>query len=255
MLWSLLSALLFFSSAEAKIVTKTIEYKSGDTVLEGYLAYDSRKKKAPGVMIVHDWTGVGPYVKKRAEQVAALGYVAFAADIYGKGVRPQPPESGKVAGSFKGNRPLFRERLVAGWNELKKQSMVDASNMAAMGYCFGGTGALELARAGEDAKGVISFHGGLDSPTPADAKNIKGSVLVLHGAEDPLVPEKEVKAFEEEMRAGKVDWQLVKFSNAVHSFTHPEAGNDPSKGAAYHEPSDKRSWAMMQDFLKERLGK
>jgi dienelactone hydrolase len=252
---SLLSVLFLLVPAEAKIVTKTIEYKSGDTVLEGYLAYDSSKKKAPGVMIVHDWTGVGPYVKKRAEQVAALGYVAFAADIYGKGVRPQPPESGKVAGSYKGNRPLFRERLIAGWNELKKQKMVDSTNMAAMGYCFGGTGALELARAGEDAKGVISFHGGLDSPKPEDAKNIKGSVLVLHGAEDPYVPEKEVKGFEEEMRAAKVDWQLVKFSDAVHSFTHPEAGSDPTKGAAYHEPSDKRSWSMMQAFLKERLGK
>jgi dienelactone hydrolase len=255
MILSVFTALLFAGFSEAKIITKTIEYKSGDTVLEGYLAYDSAKKNAPGVMIVHDWTGVGPYVKKRAEQIAALGYVAFAADIYGKGVRPQPPESGKVAGSYKGNRPLFRERLIAGWEELKKQKMVNSGNMAAVGYCFGGTGALELARAGQDAKAVVSFHGGLDSPTPSDAKNVKGSVLVLHGADDPYVPEKEVKAFEDEMRAAGVDWQLVKFSKAVHSFTHADAGNDSSKGAAYHEPSDKRSWIMMQSFLKEKLGK
>lgn len=246
---------LFCVNAEAKVVTEVIEYKDGDTTLEGFLAYDNAKKgKRPGVLVVHEWTGLGPYVKKRAEQLAALGYVAFAADIYGKGVRPGVSEAGKVAGLYKGDRALFRRRMLAGLAELKKQSRVDGSRTAAIGYCFGGTGVLELARAGADTKGVVSFHGGVDTPTPADAKNIKASVLVLHGAEDPYVPEADLKKFEDEMRGGRVNWQLVKYSGAVHAFTNPEAGSDPSKGAAYNHQADLRSWEAMRAFLKETLG-
>lgn len=247
--------LSFTLTAEAKMIAKTVEYRDKDAVLEGYLAYDDQIKGAPGVLVVHNWLGVGPSVKRRADQLAALGYVAFAADIYGKGVRPSPAEAGKVAGKYKGDRALFRERLLAGLSELKKQKGVDAKRLAAIGYCFGGTGALELARAGADIKAVVSFHGGLDSPTPADAKNIKASVLVLHGADDPNVPESQVKAFEEEMRNAGVDWQLVKYAKAVHAFTEVEAGHDPSKGAAYNALADKRSWRAMMDFFAETLGK
>lgn len=245
----------FFSVAEAKIVTKTVDYKDGDTALEGFLAYDDKANASPAVMLVHNWLGVGPGLKKKAEEIAALGYVAFAADIYGKGVRPSPADAGKIAGSYKGDRALFRRRLRAGFEELRKQKMVNAKRVSAIGYCFGGTGVLELARSGADVRSVVSFHGGLDSPSPADAKNIKGAVLVLHGADDPHVPDSQVQQFEGEMRAAGVDWQLVKYAKAVHAFTEPEAGSDPSKGAAYNALADKRSWVAMKDFLAETLRK
>jgi dienelactone hydrolase len=249
-------SLSFALPAVAKIKTEVVEYKQGDTILEGYLAYDPAKvkKSAPGVLVVHEWTGVGPYVQKRAELLAEMGYVAFAADIYGKGVRPANPDAaGKEAGKYKGDRKLMRERVLAGLNVLKARKEVNPRKTAAIGYCFGGTTVLELARAGADVKGVVSFHGGLDSPNPADGKNIKAKVLVLHGADDPYVPAKDIAAFEDELREGGVDWQLVKYAKAVHSFTNPGAGNDPSKGAAYNADADRRSWEAMKVFFKEIL--
>lgn len=244
---------LISTLAQAKIVSHTVEYKEGTTTLEGFVAYDdAAKDKKPGIVVVHDWLGLGNYTKKRAEQLAGLGYVAFAADIYGKGVRPNnPKDAGETAGKFKGNRQLLRARVTAALEELKKQKQVDTTKLAAIGYCFGGTTVLELARAGANIKGVVTFHGGLETPTPQEAKNIKGKVLVLHGADDPFVNEAEVKAFETEMRTAGVDWELVKYSKAVHSFTNPEAGNDPSKGAAYNALADKRSWEAMKSFFQE----
>ena len=239
----------------AEVRTETVEYRDGDTVLEGFLAFDAKSAaKRPGVMIVHNWMGVGPHVKKTAEKLAAMGYTVLAADIYGKGAQPKDQKgASEIAGKFKNDRPLLRRRAQAGLDFLAKHKTVDAKRLAATGYCFGGTTVLELARAGAPVKGVVSFHGGLDTPTPKDAKNIKGKVLALHGADDPYVPPAQVTAFEDEMRAGKVDWELVKYANAVHAFTEPEAGNDNSKGAAYNAQADKRSWEAMKDFLQEIL--
>lgn len=254
----LLTGLFFLTaSAQAKVITKTVEYKDQGTILQGYLAYDDAiKGSRPGILVVHEWTGLGSFVKQRAEKLAKLGYVAFAADIYGKGVRPaSPEEAGKVAGSYKKNRPLLRERALAGLSALKQQPFVDAKRLGAIGYCFGGTTALELGRAGADVAAIVSFHGGLDNPNPADAKNIKGKVLVLHGADDPNVPDSQVGAFESEMRNAKVDWQLVKYSGAVHAFTNPEAGSDNSKGVAYNALADRRSWQAMRDFFQEVFGR
>jgi dienelactone hydrolase len=248
------AAVLFTAAnAAAQVKTRVVEYKHGDITLEGFLAWDSKgAAKKPGVVVVHDWMGVGPNVKKRAEQLAALGYVAFAADIYGKGVRPADGKAAaELAGKLKADRALLRARAQAALDELRKQPNVDGAKIAAIGYCFGGTTALELARSGADLLGVVSFHGGLDTPNPADAKNIKAKILALHGADDPFVPEPQVKGFEDEMRAAKVDWQLVKYSGAVHAFTVPEAGSDNSKGAAYNEKADKRSWIAMKDFFDE----
>jgi len=244
---------LALQTAFAAIKTETIEYKEGDTTLEGFLAYDdSIVSKRPGILIVHQWKGLGDYEKKRAEMLAKLGYVAFAADIYGKGVRPATmQEAGAMAGKYKNDRPLLRKRVRAGLDQLRKAKNVDFSHVAAMGYCFGGTTVLELARSGADVRGVVSFHGGLSTPTPDDAKNIKAKVLALHGADDPNVPPPEVQAFEEEMRKAKVDWQLVSYGGAVHSFTDWNAGNDNSRGAAYNEKADKRSWEAMKSFFSE----
>ncbi|MFO0585383.1 MAG: dienelactone hydrolase family protein [Anaeromyxobacter sp.] len=242
--------------ARAEVKTQLVEYKQGDTVLEGILAWDTNGPKTrPGIVVVHDWMGVGPYVKMRAEQLAALGYVAFAADIYGKGVRPKDgKEAGALAGQYRsGDRALLRARVAAALDTLKKQPGVDAAKLAAIGYCFGGSTVLELARMGGDVKGVVSFHGGLGTEHP-DASKVKAKVLVLHGADDPFVPAAEVAAFEDEMRKANVDWQLVKYSGAVHAFTQPGAGNDNSKGAAYNEKADKRSFQAMKDFFAELFG-
>jgi dienelactone hydrolase len=246
-----------FGMVQAEVVTRTVEYNEGSTVLEGYLAYDNALQgKRPGVLVVHEWTGLGDYVKGRAEQLAKLGYVAFAVDIYGKGIRPKNnDEAGAQATIYRKDRPLMRRRITAGLDYLKKNDLVDVSRIAAIGYCFGGGVVLELARSGADIAGVVTFHGSLDTPTPEDAKNIKCKVLVLHGADDPFVTPEQVSAFEKEMRDAKVDWQLMKFSGAVHSFSNPASGNDPSKGAAYSPSADRRSWQAMKDFFAEIFAK
>ena len=250
-------SLSFLQLAKAEIKLETVEYKDGDTICEGAVAFDdANKTPRPGVLLVHDWMGAGDYAKSRAKQVAALGYVCFVADIYGKGVRPaNPGEASAQAGKYKADRPLLRQRVNAALAELKKNSLVEKTKTSAMGYCFGGTTVLELARSGADVGGVVSFHGGLDSPAPADGKNIKGKVLVLHGADDPYVKAPDLTAFLDEMHSAKVDWQMVFYGDAVHSFMRPDAGTDKSKGAAYHEAADNRSWEAMKEFYAEIFAK
>jgi len=251
---SLLAVLSSFGPLSAAIVEKPLEYNSGDVVCEGWQAYDDAVTgKRPGVMIVHQWTGISDHEKEAARKLAALGYNVLVADIYGKGIRPQPPAAGKEAGKYKGNRTLLRARANAALDVLASDARTDNSKLAATGYCFGGTTVIELARSGAKVKGVVSFHGGLDSPTPADGKNIQAKVLALHGADDPFVAAKDIAAFEAEMKASSVDYKLVKYPGAVHSFTHKAAGNDNSKGAAYNADADKASWAEMELFLKATL--
>ena len=251
---ALLSVMAVFA-AKSEIVSKPVEYKQGDTVLEGWSVYDDAiLGKRPAVLVVHQWKGLGDYEKKRAEMLARLGYNVFAVDIYGKGVRPQTPQAaGAEATKYKNDRALLRARVRAGLDVLAGHELTDPKRIAAIGYCFGGTAVLELARSGADIAGVVSFHGGLSSPTPSDAKNIKAKVLALHGADDPNVPPQEVAAFEDEMRQGGVDWQLVAYGGAVHAFTDWDAGNDNSKGAAYNERADRRSWEAMKQFFAEIL--
>ena len=239
-------------SAPAKLVTRTIEYQQGGTTLAGYLAYDdSFSGKRPGVLVVHQWLGLTDYEQNRAVMLAHLGYVAFCADIYGKGIRPQSlKEAGAEATNYKTDRALLRLRVNAGLDELKKCELVDPARVAAIGYCFGGTAVIELARSGAALNGIVSFHGGLDSPTPADGKNIKCKVLVCHGGDDPFVPAKDLAAFEDEMRAANVDWRLIKYGDAVHSFTQPMANDNPP-GAKYNARADQRSWQDMKSFFAE----
>jgi dienelactone hydrolase len=244
---------LVAGSAAAAVRTAEVEYRHGNVVLQGFLAYDDALEgRRPGVLIVHQWMGVTDYERMRAEQLAALGYVAFTVDVYGKGVRPtDTAEAGKLAGRYKGDRQLLRERVAAGLAALRSDERVDPDRIAAIGYCFGGTAVLELARSGADVAGVVSFHGGLDSPKPEDGRRIKTKVLVLHGADDPFVPDADLAAFQKELRDAKVDWQMVYYSGAVHAFTQPQAGDDPSRGAAYHERADRRSWQAMRTFFEE----
>jgi dienelactone hydrolase len=219
--------------------------------LKGYLAYDDAiKGKRPGVLVVHCFRGLRDFVKGRAEELAKLGHIAFAIDMYGM-IPKDDEEAFATAGIYKNNRPLMRSRANAGLEVLKRHELTDAKRIAAIGYCFGGSVVLELARSGADLVGVVGFHAILNTPNPDDAKNIKGKVLALHGANDPVVPIDEVLAFQDEMRKAKVDWQMVFYGGAVHSFTMPEAGNDPSQRAAYDEKADKRSWEAMKSFFGE----
>ncbi len=240
----------------AQVQTKAVEYRQGDVELRGYLSFDpSIQEKRPGVLVLPDWMGVSEYSKMRAYQLAQLGYVALAADIYGANVHPaNSQEASAEASKYYKDRQLYRARVRAGLDELARVSQVDTSRLAVIGYCFGGAGALELARSGAPVKAVVTFHGSLSTPTPQDAKNIKGKVLVLHGADDPFVKQEDVTAFMDEMRKGGVDWQLIQYGGAVHGFTMPGAGNDNSKGMAYNERADKRSWQAMKDFFAEVLG-
>ncbi len=248
-----LSAVMAAMSAEADVVSSVVEYRQGNTVLQGLSVFDTAfKGRRPGVLVVHQWMGVGDYEKKRAEMLARLGYNVLAADIYGKGIRPSNAKEARAqAGIYTSNRALMRERARAGLELLAQHEFTDPRHIAAIGYCFGGTTVLELARSGAAIAGVVSFHGGLTTPNPDDAKNIKAKVLALQGADDPFVPPADVAAFEDEMRRGRVDWQLILYGGAVHAFTDWNAGNDNSTGVAYNERADRRSWEAMKQFFAE----
>jgi len=245
--------ILVFTGMEAQIIHKNFEYKDGDVTLEGYIAYSKGfKSKLPAVLVVHEWTGINDYVKRRCDQLAKLGYFAFAADIYGKGIRPTSyDDASKQSSIYKNDRQLMRRRINVALAELKKTKNVNPNKIAAMGYCFGGGVALELARSGANILGTVSFHGNLDTPNPNDAKNIKGKVLVLHGSDDMAVSLETVLKFVEEMRNAKVNYEIDLYGGAVHSFTNPNSGNDPKKGVAYNEQADKRSWEKMVGFFVE----
>ncbi len=240
--------------AKGSVREEAIDYRHGETALQGFVAYDDGVEgKRPGVLVVHEWRGLGDYARSRAKQLAELGYLAFAVDMYGKGVLAKDhEEAARLVAPFRSVRKLLRERIAAGLAVLREHPLCDGTRIAAIGYCFGGMSVLELARSGAVVRGVVSFHGGLDTPDPADAKNIQGKVLVCHGADDKNVA-KCIEPFLEEMRAAKVDWYMMSFGNAVHSFTVPTAGNDPSKGSAYDEAADRRSWEATKDFLAEVL--
>ena len=247
---SLLISSCLAAIARADIRESTVEYKAGEAVCEGIHVYDAAKTgKQPSVLIIHQWTGVSENEKTRAHMLAGMGYNVFVADVYGKGVRPQPPEAGKEAGKYRADRKLFRERLLAALEQLRATPQADPAQIVAICYCFGGTAVMELARTGAMVKGVVSFHGGLDSPTPADGKNIKGKVLALHGADDPFVPAANLAAWEKEMKDAGIDYKLVSYPGAVHSFTMKAAGYDNGAGAAYNEAADKASWEEMRLFF------
>ncbi|MEO6786260.1 MAG: dienelactone hydrolase family protein [Chthoniobacteraceae bacterium] len=234
------------TSAFAKIKTANVTYKDGSTELEGFVAYDDAAKgPRPGVLVVHDWTGLQDYAKSRATQLAELGYVAFAADIYGKGVRPTDTKECVVqSGKYKSDLPLLRRRVLLALDQLKKQPGVDPTKLAAIGYCFGGTCVLELARSGADVRGIVTFHGGLSTTQPAKPGAIKARLLVCHGGADSHV-NAEVPAFKAEMEKAKAKMEFITYEGAQHGFTKP--------GPAYQEKADKESWAAMKKFFAEIL--
>jgi dienelactone hydrolase len=239
--------------ARGDIVKTPVHYRQGDTDLLGLLVYDdSVQTPRPGVVVFPEWWGLTDYPKHRAEQLAQLGYVAFAADMYGNGQTTNAPdEATKLMQGVEGDLDLCRARAQAALDTLSKDPHVDPKRIAAIGYCMGGTVALELARSGAPIVGVVSFHGGLATARPDDARNIKGKILVCTGGEDAFVPPAQVEAFKDEMRKGGVDWQIIVYGGAHHAFTNPEADSHHIPNIAYNAAADKRSWEAMKAFFAE----
>lgn len=251
----LMMASLLTTHLNAAVKTQDVKYTVDNAEYVGFLAFDdANDAKRPAILIAPEWIGVNNYARGRAKQLAAMGYVAFVFDPYGGGKNAaDPKQASEWSGALKADRPELRKRITAGLETLKKQDRVDGQKIAAIGYCFGGTTVLELARSGADILGVVSFHGALNAPMPAKAGDLKAKILACHGAVDPFVPPAEVAAFEKEMQDAKADWQLISYGNAVHSFTNPAAkGQVP--GAQYDEKADKRSWQAMIAFFAELFG-
>lgn len=243
--------------ARAELRTQQIEYRDGPTVLKGVLVYDDATEDLrPAVLVLPEWWGVTDYPKQRATQLARMGYVALAADMFGNGLQTDDAkQAGQWATPFFTNRKLMRQRAQAGLDTLLNQKYVDKSRVAAIGYCFGGTAALELARGGAALAGVISFHGDLTRTADQGPDNIKAKVLACHGADDPMVPLAAMNAFIDEMKQAKADWQINTYSGAMHAFTNPAADKHQLPGVAYHEQADKRSWMALCDFFAELFRK
>jgi dienelactone hydrolase len=236
--------------------TEDIRYNDGSVTLHGFVAYDDQKSgKRPGVLVMPEAFGLGPHAKSRAERIAQLGYVALAGDPYGNGlIAKDLQEAMKHAGPLREDPAKFRQRGRVALEKLASLPQVDPNRLAAIGYCMGGTFALELARDGANLRGVVSFHGGLESKMPASSEKTKAKVLVCTGADDPFVPVAQVNAFEEEMTKAGVDWQLISYGGTVHSFTNPDAASAGVPGLAYNKSADERSWQAMTSFFAEIFG-
>lgn len=253
---SKITYLLFFGLIISKGMSqsKAVEYKDENQVLSGISVKPANPlKNNPGILILPAWMGIDDHAKDSANRLAALGYNTFVADIYGVDKRPTNyKEAGQLAGYFKKNIKEYQTRIQLALEQLVMQG-ANPDDIVVMGYCFGGTGAVEAARTNMKVKGVVSFHGGLGRDETRTIDTIIPKVLILHGADDPYVPKEEIEKLQNEMRTAKADWQMVYYANAVHSFTDKKAGNDNSKGAAYNEKAEKRSWEAMLNFLKEVL--
>jgi dienelactone hydrolase len=235
--------------------TSDVDYRCGNVYLRGYLAFNESLERRPGVLVFHEGLGLGDFAMERARRLAALGYVAFAADMYGERRQARNlQEVANLVGVFRDAPDQLRARGRAALATLAAMPEVDAGRIAAIGFCFGGKVVLELARDGADLRAVVSFHGVLSTATPAAPGRVKASVLVLTGADDPLAPPDQVKDFENEMRAAIVpDWQVISYGNTLHGFTNPAADGSMLRSALYNAQADRRSWASMRGLLDEVL--
>ncbi|HCI14509.1 MAG: dienelactone hydrolase [Gallionellales bacterium GWA2_60_142] len=257
----LLSLALFCFSASTAIAAvqgKEVTYTANGTTMKGWIAYDDAVKgKRPAVLVVHEWWGHNDYARKRANMLAELGYVALAVDMYGDGkLANHPDDAGKFAGEVAKNKPMAKARFEAAMKLLRKQRNVDGGKLAAIGYCFGGSVVLQMAREGEALRGVASFHGGLTTDAPAQAGKVKAQVRVFTGADDKMIPPAQVDAFKQEMEQAGVNYKVVSYPGAMHSFTNPDADGFAKKfnmPLAYNAEADKDSWSQLQTFFAEVL--
>lgn len=248
--------LLLGGAARAEVQTKAIEYKDSDVPLRGYLAWDdSAQGPRPGVIVVHEWWGLNDYARKRAEQLAGMGYVAFAVDMYGDDkVTEHGNQAQEWMQQITANIEAWRRRALLGLDLLRKQDQVNPQKVAAIGYCFGGATVMEMAYSGADLAGVVSFHGSLPPATPEDLGRIKARILVEHGGSDSFVPPERVAKFQDALNQAGADWRMVINGGAKHSFTNPGADSYGIDGLAYNAEADRRSWQDMQDFFAEIFG-
>jgi len=233
---------------------RLVEYRDDTVLLEGYYAPAvCAPATSPAVIVIHDWTGKNEFACKKAEKLAKLGYAGFALDMYGKGkIGNTKEEKMALMQPLISDRSTLLTRILAAYDTVRELPEVDATKIAAIGFCFGGLCVLDLARSGTDVKGVVSFHGLLNAPENATQQKIKSKILALHGFDDPMVPHDQIIAFGDEMTAAKADWQLHMYGGTMHAFTNPMA-NDPGFGTVYHKTADERSWQSMVDFFREIL--
>jgi dienelactone hydrolase len=251
-----LGLLVLSGTSHAAVQTKKITYKHGDLDCHGFLAWDdSVKGPRPGVLVVHEWWGLNDYARKRAEQLAAQGYVAFAADMYGEGkTAAHPKEAGEFATKVRSNVQDWRQRATKALEVLKSQPQCDPKRLAAIGYCFGGSTALQLAYAGADLKVVVTFHAALPTPSDAEARQIKPVILICHGADDSFIPEKAIQAFRGALDKAGVKYEFMSFPGARHRFTVPDADKHGLDGLRYDKAADEGSWKKMLALFKDVLG-
>jgi dienelactone hydrolase len=256
--WSaaLALVLVWHTAAHAQVKTETITYKHGAQEFKGFLAYDSAATgKRPGILVVHEWWGLNDYARKRAEQLARLGYVAFACDMYGDGKTTEhPKEAGAMAGMVRKNAKEWEGRAQAGLQILRDHPKVDGAKLAAIGYCFGGSTALQLAFTGADIKAAVSFHGAMPGLDDTQAKQVKAKVLICHGAADSFIPDEAIHKVRSALEQANVDYQVVYYGGALHSFTVPDADQRGLKGIAYNAAADRRSWHDMIELFNEVFG-
>lgn len=253
-----LTLLCLCSPAFAAVQGKEVTYSAAGTTLKGWLAWDDAASgKRPAVLVVHEWWGHNAYARKRADMLAGLGYVALAVDMYGDGKQAShPDEAGKFAAEVAKNKPMAMARFEAAMKLLRAQPNVDGDKLAAFGYCFGGSVALNMARSGEDLKAVASFHGGLATDAPAQPGAVKAQIRVYTGADDKMIPPAQVEGFRQEMDKAGVNYQIVSYPGAMHSFTNPDAdelGKKFNLPLAYNAAADKDSWAQATAFLADVL--
>ncbi len=247
---SILSLFLLAVNAEAKVKGEAVEYKENGVTLKGFIAWDDAvTEKRPGILVVHEWWGINDQIRNRAKQLAELGYVAFALDMYGEGeATDHPKKASEMMEHLQKNEELLLSRANAGLEILKKNEMVDTSKLAAIGYCFGGYVVLKMAYSGVDLKSLVTFHGSL--PVPEDTSKIKPEILICHGREDTFIPEKNVKGIKEAFDKNGIKYKFISYADAVHGFTVPDADKRGINGIGYNEKADKESWQEMQDWFK-----
>jgi len=255
-LLSLLLGFAFHGRALGALKTEEVVYKQGETVLRGHLAYDDAVKgKRPGILVVHEWWGLNDYAKGRADALAKEGYIALALDMYGEGRHTDhPKEAGEWSGYIRQNFSVGKERFMAAYDLLKSNKLTDPTRMAAIGYCFGGYVVLAMAMEGIDLRAVVSFHGSLPLER-VEPGTIKASILVCHGADDPLVKPEQIAQFKENLEYAKADWEFVTYGGAKHSFTNPQADSKGIPALGYNKTADERSWRAMLDLFHEVFGK
>ncbi len=246
----------FASTATAAVKTKEVTYTQGGKTFKGLLAWDDAAQgKRPGVLVLHEWWGLDDYAKKRTEQLAGMGYVAFAADLYGEGrVAKHPDDAKKMSGEVRANAESWRGRAAAALDVLKKDAHTDPTKLAAIAYCLGGTTALQLAFTGADLDAVVTFHAGLPAPTPEQAKAVKAHVLICTGADDKFISPDSIKKLKETFDAAGVKYHIESYPGAVHSFTVPGADKHMMPGMAYNAAADKKSWASMKELFDQAFG-